>query len=274
MRSVDALISSIREVLREIPSSSIMNLSRETFAELLGIDPRKLPLNYKIRIAKMLYEEFGLSYRWIANRLAMSLRDVAKAVKGDYVDDRKMMEKNKAKTDTDIDIVVKAIELVRAGQARNPNDLVLNLKIDLEQAAHLFNRIIENEQKTITILPILKASEMVKELWKDAVRYVSKLENLIKDMENVTRNAERRKEELNKWALEFQELQKRFEISENDMKIIIGLMRLIGTLEKRVGKLEERVAGSSSFDLTEFTNQMKTLRNLVDATSKKFEQSR
>jgi cytochrome c556 len=273
MRSVDALISSIREVLREIPSSSIMNLSRETFAELLGIDPRKLPLNYKIRIAKMLYEEFGLSYRWIANRLAMSLRDVAKAVKGD-VNDRKMMEKSKAETDTDIDIVVKAIELVRAGQARNPNDLVLNLKIDLEQAAHLFNRIIENEQKTITILPILEASEMVKELWKDAVRYVSKLENLIKDMENVTKNAERRKEELNKWALEFQELQKRFEISENDMKIIIGLMRLIGTLEKRVGKLEERVAGSSSFDLTEFTNQMKTLRDLVDATSKKFEQSR
>jgi hypothetical protein len=58
------------------------------------------------------------------------------------------------------------------------------------------------------------------------------------------------------------------------MKIIIGLMRLIGTLEKRVGKLEERIAGSSSFDLTEFTNQMKTLRDLVDATSKKFEQSR
>jgi len=49
----------------------------------------------------------------------------------------------------DVEVQAKAIELVRSGEARNPNDLVLKLKIPLDIAEQLFNRVVENEKLTV-----------------------------------------------------------------------------------------------------------------------------
>jgi len=51
-------------------------------------------------------------------------------------------------SEVDVELQAKAIELVRSGEARNPNDLVLKLKIPLEEAGQLFNRVVENEKLT------------------------------------------------------------------------------------------------------------------------------
>lgn len=51
-------------------------------------------------------------------------------------------------SEVDVELQAKAIELVGSGEARNPNDLVLKLKIPLEEAGQLFNRVVENEKLT------------------------------------------------------------------------------------------------------------------------------
>jgi len=97
----------------------------------------------------------------------MSLRDVSRAVKGDA--GTKKVTRT-VKIDVDIDIITRAIQLVRAGKARNPNDLVLEFRISLEQARYLFNTIAENEKSML--LPMLEASRKVEELWEDVVKHI------------------------------------------------------------------------------------------------------
>jgi len=55
----------------------------------------------------------------------MSARDVAKAVKGGVKAEKAVEETKVPKVD--VEVQAKAIELVRSGGARNPNDLVLSL---------------------------------------------------------------------------------------------------------------------------------------------------
>ena len=57
-------------------------LSREEFVRVIGVDPLNIPSKYKRELAGVLYHEFRLPYRKICELLAMSARDVAKAVKG------------------------------------------------------------------------------------------------------------------------------------------------------------------------------------------------
>jgi hypothetical protein len=94
-----------------------------------------------------LYSEFKLPYRKICESLAMSTRDVAKAVKGGVKAEKAVEETKVPKVD--VEVQAKAIELVRSGEARNPNDLVLKLKILLDIVEQLFNRVVENEKLTL-----------------------------------------------------------------------------------------------------------------------------
>jgi hypothetical protein len=74
----------------------------------------------------------------------------------------------------DVEVQVKAIELVRSVEARNPNDLVLKLKIPLDIAEQLFNRVVENEG--ITTMLVLDA---VRELG-DLVEKAGELEDVVR----------------------------------------------------------------------------------------------
>jgi len=147
------LVSRVREFLRGLSREEIKRLSREEFA-------------------RVLYSEFKLPYRKICELLAMSARDVAKAVKGG-VEAEKAIEETKVPK-VDVEVQVKAIELVRSGEARNPNDLVLKLKIPLDIAEKLFNRVVENEGITTTLV-------------LDAVHELGDLVEKAKELEDVLR---------------------------------------------------------------------------------------
>jgi len=111
--------------LRGLNREEIEQLSRGEFARAIGVDPLNVPSEYKRELAGVLYSEFKLPYRKICELLAMSARDVAKAVKGGVKAEKAVEETKVPKVD--VEVQAKAIELVRSGGARNPNDLVLSL---------------------------------------------------------------------------------------------------------------------------------------------------
>jgi len=119
------LVSRVREFLRGLSREEIKQLSREEFAKTIGVDPLNTPSEYKRELARILYSEFKLPYRRICKLLAMSARDVAKAVKGEARAEKAVEGARALKVD--VEVQAKATELVRSGEARNPNDLVLSL---------------------------------------------------------------------------------------------------------------------------------------------------
>ena len=65
----------------------------------------------------------------------------------------------------------KAIELVRSGKA-NSNDLVLKLKIPLDIAEQLFNRVVENEKLTVesTVNAVVRIEKSLRSIKQYAER--------------------------------------------------------------------------------------------------------
>jgi hypothetical protein len=123
--SKSELVSRVREFLKGLSREKIRQLSRGELARAIGVDLLNIPSEYKRELARILYSEFKLPYRKICELLAMSARDVAKAVKGGVKAEKAVEETKVPKVD--VEVQVKAIELVRSGEARNPNDLVLSL---------------------------------------------------------------------------------------------------------------------------------------------------
>ena len=119
------LVSRVREFLRGLSREEIKQLSREKFARAIGMDPLSIPSEYKRELARIMYSEFKLTYREICELLAMSARDVSKAVKGEARAEKAVKGARALKVD--VEVQAKATELVRSGEARNPNDLVLSL---------------------------------------------------------------------------------------------------------------------------------------------------
>jgi FkbM family methyltransferase len=76
----DVLVSKIRIFLKSINREEIKSLSRESFAEAIEINPSYIRSEHKKVLARILYQEFGVTYEKIAELLAMSMRDIHKAV--------------------------------------------------------------------------------------------------------------------------------------------------------------------------------------------------
>jgi len=197
MSTVDELISKVRSFLKRLPMDSIRNLSCEEFAGVLGVDPKQLPLRYKMEMARMLYDEFHVTYKWISDKLAMSFRDINRAVRG--VGGR-TAEKIVSPTKVEVDVVAKAIQLLREGKIRNPNDLVLELKVDLEQARNLFDAIVENEK--VTIMPTVEAAKKIERSWRSIAKTSQRLED-------VDRKVKENVEWYEGWSKSFLELLKK-----------------------------------------------------------------
>jgi hypothetical protein len=242
VNAIDEPLVRIREALGRMSPSKVRSLSREDFAELLGINPKELSLNHKIKIAKMLYEDFGLSYRWIASRMAMSLRDVSRAVKGNAATKETIKS---AKIDTDT--IIKAIKLVREGKVRNPNDLVLELGLDLEQAKYLFNTIVENEK--VTLLPIIEASQKVEKLWDDIMDHIcgfeelveyykERGENIIKELKRALESAD---EQAKKTREEILSLQETLKALETRAKDAAKPLKRIQAIEEELQSFKEEI---------------------------------
>jgi hypothetical protein len=116
VRGIDGseLVSRVREFLKGLSGEEIKQLSRGEFARAVGVEPLSIPSEYKWGLARILYNEFKLPYRKIYELLAMSARDVAKAVKGG-TEVGKAVEETKV-PEVDVEVQSKTIELVRSGE--------------------------------------------------------------------------------------------------------------------------------------------------------------
>jgi len=68
-------------------------------------------------LARILYQEYNIPYRKICELLAMSMRDVARAIRGDI--SVKKTTKRTSVVDVDVELQAKAIELIRSSDVRN-----------------------------------------------------------------------------------------------------------------------------------------------------------
>ena len=248
------LVSRVREFLRGLSREEIKQLSREEFARAMGVDPLNTPSEYKRELARILHSEFKLPYRRICKLLAMSARDVAKAVKGEARAEKAVEGARALKVD--VEVQAKAIELVRSGEARNPNDLVLKLKIPLDIAEQLFNRIVENEKITVesTINAVVRierslrtisryaerlerSEEKIKEYEERAQRIVKELDEALNDRMKMVQDLEKRVEELGK---EIFELGITLTAGGVEIRALTDLLGRVKQLEDRISKLEEK----------------------------------
>lgn len=180
--------------LKNLRSEELRNLSPEGLARVLGTDPRELPLTTRMELAKRIYGEYGLPQRWIASRLRMSLRDLSKALR--YEEGSAQTPSSTSSVLGDPEIVAKAIKLIREGRARNLNDLVLELRIPLDHAGKLFERIVKNEGLTNvkTIDAVAKISRYVREV----ERRFQRIEEISRELNELIERAESTGKELEK----------------------------------------------------------------------------
>jgi hypothetical protein len=100
--SKSELVSRVREFLMGLSREEIKQLSREEFSRAIGVDPLNIPSEYKRELAGVLYHEFRLPYGKICELLAMSARDVAKAVKGGVEVEKAVEETTVPKVDVKV----------------------------------------------------------------------------------------------------------------------------------------------------------------------------
>lgn len=216
--------------LRGLRSEDLRSLSPEGLARVLGVDPRELPLTTRMELARRLYNEFSLPQRWIASRLRMSLRDVSRALKPKE-------ELTRAPSSTspvlgDPEVIAKAIKLIREGRARNPNDLVLELKVALDDAEELFNRIVENEK--ITNIKTVEAAARI-------ARYVREVEKKFSRMEDLVKKAEDLEGKLKELIGEVEEKTKLLIEGIKYLRELQSIPALARTLNKWINEVQERI---------------------------------
>uniref|UniRef100_A0A7J3YU03 Uncharacterized protein n=1 Tax=Ignisphaera aggregans TaxID=334771 RepID=A0A7J3YU03_9CREN len=242
--SLEELISKIREFLGGLESEEIKQLTRKEFIEATGVNPLNISSKYRKELARILYHEFNIPYRKICELLAMSMRDVSRAIRGGA--SSKKTAKRSRVIEIDVELQAKAIELVRSGEARNPNDLVLKLKIPLESAEQLFNKVVENEG--ITIVSVLEAVRELDERIKEAEEFKDMLTDLIYDIENksaelreLLKRSENLAEKLEKYSRELERQGVKLEKLPDLLSLIRQLEKKIVDQEKKIRDLENLV---------------------------------
>jgi len=227
--------------LKKLSPERVKRLTREEFAEALGIDPKEVPLKDRMEIARALYSEFkqAVSYRWLSDKLNMSLRDVQRAVKGEEAEGEELKPSMKL----DPELVARAIELFRDGKVKNPNDLVLELRVNLEVAEQLYERIAENERAVA--MPVVEAVRKIERALKEALKYEERLKEVGKALEGY------------KGLLD--ELRKELEVLKGEYE---GLRKASKSLWKELRELFGGI-GSAQLKLVELGSDVKTLMDLL-----------
>jgi hypothetical protein len=120
--------SDIEKKVMSLSLDWLETATRKSFGNLLGSSPCSLPKNVRLNVARILLEK-GVSYRKVARFMCLSLRDASHVAKTFATSHSKSCDEAHA---VDVEVVKKAIELIRKREARNPNDLVIMLRIDLD----------------------------------------------------------------------------------------------------------------------------------------------
>jgi len=187
------------------------------------------------------------------------MRDVFRAIRGESTSGRKAAKRSRV-IEIDVELQAKAIELVRSGEARNPNDLVLKLKIPLGSAEQLFSKIVENEG--ITIVSVLEAVRELDERIKEAEEFKDMLTDLIYNIENKStelRELLKRSENL---AEKLEKYSKDLEGQGVKLEKLLDLLSLIKQLEKKIGDQEKKIKDLENL----VTPYVKAIKELLDRT--------
>jgi superfamily I DNA/RNA helicase len=174
----------------------------------------------------------------------------------------------------DVEVQVKAIELVRSVEARNPNDLVLKLKIPLDIAEKLFNRIVENEGITTTLIldAVRELGDLVEEAkeLKEALRgersklpgEILKLQDLIDEARKLVEELKELKKlgveiaKLPEYLRHLQELRRKFKDLKKSFE---NTSNRTTQLENKYRRLNEKVG-----DLEKSLNSLRRDRKLLE----------
>jgi len=79
--------------------------------------------------------------------------------------------------------------LIRSGEAGNPNDLVLKLRIPLDTAERLFSRIVDNEGVAVT--STIQAARKLRNLVEEVEVHKEEFEELLESLKNTSARAPR-----------------------------------------------------------------------------------
>jgi oligoendopeptidase F len=157
-----------------------------------------------------------------------------------------------------VEIQVKAIELLRTGEIKNPNDLVLKLGVSLDVAENLFERILSNER--IVTKPVIEVVSRIERSMRNIMRYATiiedvynkkineykeRAEKIIKDLDNkinemmsAIKDVEKRKEELEK---EIYSLGIILTSGDIEIRVIKEFLGRLQELENRTSKQAEEL---------------------------------
>jgi len=160
-------------------------------------------------------------------------------------------------SEVSVELQARAIELVRSGEARNPNDLVLKLRIPLDVAEQLFDRVVENEG--LTVEPTIDAAVRIEKSLRRIKQYAENLgefEKKIKEYEEMAKDVVKRLDEaLNDRMKMVQRIEKRVEelgreiiglgitltASGVEVRTVLDLLKRVKRLEEELGKLKKEV---------------------------------
>jgi len=234
--SLEELVSRAKEFFEGLESNEVKELTRNDFIKTIGIDPLDISSSYKRELAKILYYEFKVPYRKICELLAMSMRDVSRAIRGGA--SSKKAAKRSRVTEVNVELQAKAIELVRSGEARNPNDLVLKLKIPLESTEQLFNKIVENESITTTL--VLEAVRRLDERIEKAESIDIKLGELVERAEPLAEKLEKYNKELKKQGVKLEKLPDLLSLTKHLEEELRGLENRVTSLAKSIEEISNR----------------------------------
>jgi len=250
--SLEGLISKVRELFVSLEEDEVRELTREDFAEALGVDPLNIPSSYKKELARVLYYEFNVPYRKICELLAMSMRDVSKAVRGGSSGAKAASKRGRA-VEADIELQVKAIELIRSGEARNPNDLVLKLRIPLDTAEKLFSRIVDNEG--IAITSTIQAARELRNLVEEVEMYREEFEELLENLKKAGA-------ELRELLSKAEDLVKKLKGFSSGLESLANLVNRVEQLEKECNVTQKRLS-SLITTVGQLSNSVSQLSNSI-----------
>jgi DNA repair exonuclease SbcCD ATPase subunit len=170
----------------------------------------------------------------------MSMRDIHKAVREEI--DKKIVEEVEREA-VSVEIQAKAIELLRSGEIKNPNDLVLKLGVSLDVAENLFERILSNEK--IIASSVTKVVDKLKRLLDDAKEYSEHLEKKTSEISKLIAEIDDKIVEVIKYQSyaekSFQKLKEKLIKLGADAEKYGVLSEIIKSIEKKYKDLKEYI---------------------------------
>jgi predicted nucleic acid-binding Zn-ribbon protein len=168
----------------------------------------------------------------------------------------------------DPELVARAIELFRDGKVRNPNDLVLELRVNLEVAEQLYERIAENEKAVA--MPVVEAVRKIERALKEASKHEERLKEVGKALEGYKGLLDELRKGLETFRVEYEGLEKK---SKSLWKELTELFGGIGSAQLKLTELGSDV--KTLMDLLirfrSFEEELKELKRDFEALSKRVE---